>query len=55
MANRFAFDDSEDEELWEEQEKKRDGKNMRTRKEFKKDQKRDATWAHERATREKNH
>lgn len=53
MSSRFAFDDSDDEELWEEDEKKAKGKNLRARQEHKKKEHRDARWSFERATRER--
>jgi hypothetical protein len=53
MGSRFKFDDCDDEELWEEDEQKARGKNLRQRREHKKDLKRDATWAFERDTRER--
>jgi hypothetical protein len=53
MSSRFKFDDSDDEEFWDEQETKAKGKNLRERKEHKKTLKREAAWAFERDTRER--
>ncbi len=53
MKKEHLFDDYEDETLWELDDAKAKGKNLRERKEGKKREKRDATWAFERDTRER--
>jgi hypothetical protein len=53
MKKEHLFDDYEDETLWEADEEKAKGKNLRQRKEQKKREHRDAGWAFERDTRER--
>lgn len=53
MSSKYLWDDSEDEEFYEDQDRKVSDKNFRKTKEFKKKERRDATWAHERATRDR--
>lgn len=52
MARDYLFDDYEDEDDDEFYDKRAEGKNLRQRKEQKKRERRDATWAQERAVRE---
>jgi hypothetical protein len=50
---RYDWDDSEDDEFWDDQDQKVRDKNFRTTKEFKKKERRDAAWAWERDTRDR--